>query len=109
MFATKQVTCFGCRKVSSGHDSSNPPYLFVGYILNNNHVAFIYLKYTIQVMRPLVRSNLVSCEFAPVDRTVVLTCGVYTISVDFGLSLQNLVTLVGHTAILTCGVLPPQR
>ncbi|KEH33903.1 hypothetical protein MTR_3g053630 [Medicago truncatula] len=60
-------------------------------------------------MRSLGRFNLIGCQVAHVDHTVILTCGVYTISVDFGLSLQYLVAPVGHTAIVTYGVLPPQR
>jgi len=39
------------------------------------------------VMRPLGRSNLVGCQDAHADRTVIRMCGVYTISVDLGLSL----------------------
>jgi len=54
-------------------------------------------------------SNLVGCQVAPVDRTVILTCGVYTISIDLGLSLQWQ-TVSGHRfVILTCGVLLIQR
>ncbi|AES60203.1 hypothetical protein MTR_1g042230 [Medicago truncatula] len=60
-------------------------------------------------MRSLGRSNLIGCQVAPADHTVILTCGVYNISVDFGLSLQCLVAHTGHTVILTCGVLLPQR
>jgi len=60
-------------------------------------------------MRLLGHSNLIGCQAAPDDRMVILTCRVYTISVDFGLSLQYLVAPAGHTMILTCGVLPPQR
>ncbi|AES74839.1 hypothetical protein MTR_6g013780 [Medicago truncatula] len=60
-------------------------------------------------MRPLGRSNLISCQAASVDCTMILTCGVYTISVDFGLSLQCLVAPAGHTVILTHRVLLPQR
>jgi len=50
-------------------------------------------------------SNLIGCQNATADRTAILMCGVYTISVDFRLSLQCLVAPSGHTAILTCGVL----
>ncbi|AES76506.1 transmembrane protein, putative [Medicago truncatula] len=56
-------------------------------------------------MRSLGCSNLVGCQAAPVDRTVILTCGVYTISIDLGLSLRWLTALVDRTVILTCGVL----
>jgi len=49
--------------------------------------VFSYLKQTIQAMRSLGLSNLVGCQAAPVDRTMILTCGVYTISVDLGISL----------------------
>jgi len=41
------------------------------------------------MIRPLGCSNLISCQAVPVDHTVILTCGVYTISVDLGLSLQR--------------------
>jgi len=34
-------------------------------------------------MRPLGRSNLISCRAAPTDHMVILAWGVYTISVDF--------------------------
>jgi len=57
-------------------------------IVNIIHVAFSYLKYTIQVMRPLERFNLVSCQAAAVDRMMILIFGVYTISVDIGVSLR---------------------
>jgi len=35
----------------------------------------------------LGHSNIVGYQFAPADRTVILTCMVYTILVDLGLSL----------------------
>ena len=60
-------------------------------------------------MRSLGHSNLINCQAAPADRTIILMCRVYAISVDFGLSLQCLVAPAGHTVILTCEVLPPQR
>jgi len=56
-------------------------------------------------MRSLGRSNLVGCQAAPVDRMVILTCGVYTISVDLGISLRWLTTPIDRTVILLCGVL----
>jgi len=77
--------------------------------LNNIHVAFSYLKWNIEVMRSLGRSNLVGCQAAPADCTVILTCGVYTFSVDFGLSLGWLIAPADHTVILTCRVLLIQR
>ncbi|KEH38425.1 hypothetical protein MTR_2g070800 [Medicago truncatula] len=49
------------------------------------------------------------CQAVHVDRTVLLTCGVYAISVDLGLSLRWLTTLADRTVILTCGVLQIQR
>jgi len=60
-------------------------------------------------MRPLGRSNLVGCQATPADRTKILTCGVYTISVDLGLSLRWLTASANRTVIHMCGVLPIQR
>jgi hypothetical protein len=54
-------------------------------------------------MRQLGRSNLIGCQAVPADHMVILTCRVYTISVDFGLSIQYLVVPAGHTVILMCG------
>jgi len=52
-------------------------------------------------------TNIIGRQVALVDRTAILTCGVYTISIDFGLSLQCLVAPADHSMVLTCGVLPP--
>jgi hypothetical protein len=41
MFATEQVTCFDCWKVSSGWDSSNPPIYYVGYSITVMSCLFI--------------------------------------------------------------------
>jgi len=60
-------------------------------------------------MRPLGHSNIVSCQAGPADHMVILTYGVYTISVDLGISLQCWVAPTGHIVILTCGVLLPRR
>ena len=60
-------------------------------------------------MWSLGRSNQVGCQATPIDRTMILTCGVYCISVDLGLSLRWLTAPAGHTVILTCGVLLIQR
>jgi len=48
------------------------------------------------VIRPLGCSNLLSYQAAHDDRTVILTCGVYTISVDLGLSLKANCTCWSH-------------
>ena len=42
LFATEQVSYFGCKNVSNGYDSSNPPIHFLE--LNNVHVTFSYSK-----------------------------------------------------------------
>jgi len=60
-------------------------------------------------MRPLGRSNLICCQDAHVDHMMIISTGVYTILVDFGLSLQCLVAPTGHTVILMCEILLPQR
>ncbi|KEH29836.1 hypothetical protein MTR_4g052640 [Medicago truncatula] len=60
-------------------------------------------------MRPLGRSNFVSCQAAPVDRMMILTCRVYTIFVDLGLSLRWLTAPAHRILIFTCGVLLIQR
>jgi len=60
-------------------------------------------------MKPLGLSNLIGCQAAPADCTTILTCGVYTISVNFSISLQCLVAPTGHTLIFMCEVLLPQR
>jgi len=73
--------------------------------LYNIHVAFSYVKLTIQVMRSLGHSNLAGCQVALADRTMIHTCGVYTISVNLGLSLGWLSADVDRLVILTCGVM----
>jgi len=60
-------------------------------------------------MRTLERSNLVDFQVAPADRTVNLMCEVYTISFDLGVSLRWLTAHVDRTVILTCGVFLIQR
>ncbi|AES99418.1 transmembrane protein, putative [Medicago truncatula] len=56
-------------------------------------------------MGPLERSNLVGCQATPAVRTMILTYGVYTISVDLGLSLRWLIALDDRTVILMCVIL----
>jgi len=51
-------------------------------------------------MRQLRRSNLVGCQAAPADRALILMCGVYTISVDLGLSLRWIIAPVDLTVPL---------
>jgi len=61
------------------------------------------------MMRSLGRYNLVGCQSAPADHMAILTCGVYTILVDLGLSLRWLTAPGDRTVILTCGVFLIQR
>jgi len=54
-------------------------------------------------------SNLVDCQVAPADRTVILTCEVLLSQLIIGVSLLWLTARTNRTLILTCEVLLIQR